>query len=77
MFERLCEMRRGKKLRFYKGFRGFGFFPNLGGVTRCQTKRDTKLRETRRLFSCGKRGQNCLPDRDRPVTEARGGPVAI
>ena len=77
MFEGFCEMRRGEKLRLYKGLRAFEFFPNLEGVTRSQTKRDTKLRETRILFSCGKRGQNCLPDRDRPVTEARGGPVAI
>ena len=44
MFEGFCEMRRGKKLRFYKGFRTFGFFRRAGGVTRSQTKRDTKLR---------------------------------
>ena len=43
MFERFCEMRRGENHRFYKGFRGPGFFRRAGGVTRSQTKRDTKL----------------------------------
>ena len=51
MFERFCETRRGEKLRFYKGFRGFGFFRRAGGVTCSQTKRDTKLRTTRMMFS--------------------------
>lgn len=50
MFEGFCETRRAEKLRFFKGFLGFGFFLNLGGVTCSQTKRDTKLRETRMHF---------------------------
>ena len=50
MFERFCEEERGEKPRFFKGFRRFGFFPSLGGVTRSQTKRDTKLRESRMHF---------------------------
>ena len=48
MFERFYEGGRGENLRFYKGLRAFGIFPNLGGVTWSQTKRDTKLRQTRR-----------------------------
>ena len=36
-------MRRAEILRFYKGFRGFGISRGAGGVTRSQTKRDTKL----------------------------------
>lgn len=50
MFEGICERERGENLRFYKGVRTFGFFQNLGGVTCSQTKRDTKLRETRMHF---------------------------
>ncbi len=44
-------MRRAEILRFYKGFLGFGIFRGAGGVTRSQTKRDTKLRTTRMMFS--------------------------
>ena len=39
MFEGICEGGRGGNLRFYKGFRAFGIFPNLGGVTCSQSAR--------------------------------------
>ena len=41
MFEGICEGGRGENHRFCKGFRTFGFFPKLGGVTCSQNKRDT------------------------------------
>ena len=34
---------KGRKTEVYKGLRAFGFFPNLGGVTCSQNKRDTAL----------------------------------
>ena len=59
MFEGFCEMRRGKKLRFYKGFRGLGFFRRAGDVTRSQKSGSTLVllmencmrRETRAIHA--------------------------
>ena len=54
MFERFCERGRGEKLRFYKEFWRFGFFPNLGGVTCSQNKRDTALFKSRNRSAEGR-----------------------
>ena len=54
MFEGFCETRRAEKLRFFKGFLGFGFFLNLGGVTCSQNKRDTALFKSRNRSAEGR-----------------------
>ena len=44
-------MRRAEKLRFFKGFLGFGFFLNLGGVTCSQKNQARYQTEDRMMFS--------------------------
>ena len=54
MFEGICEGGRGENHRFCKGFRTFGFFPKLGGVTCSQNKRDTVLFKSRNRSAEGR-----------------------